>query len=249
MEKLLKYSVLRYMPSQLSGEKINLGILFSEENTGYHSFYYTKNFQRIKNFDDELDKKTLRNFLEEIKEETESEWDKKRFNIDEFVKFYINNFYFEKTASIIYEDLESMVESLKKSYFRFDYAKDERPSKTEDQRILAKLIQSSGTSLYKNKTVKGRFEEDIQYDLMTQHYYIKLFDFDGKNLKRCINTAKTWAWNCNHETKKKVYIVYRYSDKKPENRKEFQIIKNIFDESGARFCSIEDSMQMIGETG
>ena len=35
MEKLLKYSVLRYMPSKLSGEKINLGILFSEENTGY----------------------------------------------------------------------------------------------------------------------------------------------------------------------------------------------------------------------
>ena len=143
MEKLLKYSVLRYMPSKLSGEKINLGILFSEENTGYHSFYCTKNFQRIKYFDDELEKKTLRDFLTEIKEDVESEWNRENFDIDEFIKFYINSFCFEKTASIIYEDLDSMIESLKKAYFRFDYAKGERPSKTEDQRILAKLIRSS----------------------------------------------------------------------------------------------------------
>ena len=249
MEKLLKYSVLRYLPSKLSGEKINLGILFSEENTGYHSFYCTKNFQRIKYFDDELEKKTLRDFLTEIKEDVESEWNRENFDIDEFIKFYINSFCFEKTASIIYEDLDSMIESLKKAYFRFDYAKGERPSKTEDQRILAKLIRSSGTSLYRNKTVKGRFEEDIQYDLMTQYYYIKLFDFDGKNLKRCINTAKTWAWNCSHETGKKIYIIYRYSDKNPENKKEFQIIKNIFDESGAHFCSIDDSIKIVQGAG
>lgn len=129
MEKLLKYSVLRYVPSHLSGEKINLGILFSEENTGYHSFYCTKNFQRIKYFDDELDRKTLSSFLAEIKEDVEGEWNNKNFNIDEYIKFYINNFCFEKTVSIIYEDLDSMIESLKTTKFRFDYVESERTSK------------------------------------------------------------------------------------------------------------------------
>lgn len=31
MEKILKYSVLRYSPSSVSGEKINLGIIFFDE--------------------------------------------------------------------------------------------------------------------------------------------------------------------------------------------------------------------------
>ena len=68
-EKILKYSVLRYSPSMLSGERINLGILFSEESTGYHSFYYTKNFNRLKSFDDDLDKSVVKTLLAGIEKE------------------------------------------------------------------------------------------------------------------------------------------------------------------------------------
>lgn len=35
MEKILKYSVLRYSPSTVAGEKINLGIIFYDMKSGY----------------------------------------------------------------------------------------------------------------------------------------------------------------------------------------------------------------------
>ena len=45
----LQYSVLRYSPSLLSGESINLGILIS---TGeYARFEFTKKMNRIREFD------------------------------------------------------------------------------------------------------------------------------------------------------------------------------------------------------
>lgn len=47
MEKVLKYSVLRYSPNIVTGEAINLGILYSDETRGYHSFRYTHNYDRI----------------------------------------------------------------------------------------------------------------------------------------------------------------------------------------------------------
>ena len=35
MEKILKYSVIRYSPSSVSGEKINLGIIFFDETLNW----------------------------------------------------------------------------------------------------------------------------------------------------------------------------------------------------------------------
>lgn len=82
--------------------------------------------------------------------------------------------------------------------------------------ILEKLIKSAGTKVSRNKAIEGRYREKINYDLVTDDYYVKLFDFDGKDLRRCINTAKTWAWNSNNNDGKKVYVFYRYSQKAAE---------------------------------
>ena len=38
MKKVLRYSVLRYSPSKISGERINLGIAFSDEQQGIMNF-------------------------------------------------------------------------------------------------------------------------------------------------------------------------------------------------------------------
>ena len=54
MEKILKYSVLRYSPSSVSGEKINLGIIFFDETLNYREFRYSKKFSRLSSFDDEI---------------------------------------------------------------------------------------------------------------------------------------------------------------------------------------------------
>ncbi len=240
MEKVLKYSVLRYSPSILSGERINLGILFSEESIGFHSFYYTHRLNRIKSFDDEIDKSVLRDFLIGIEEEASGKWYHDSFDINKFTKYYINDFQFETPQAIIYDNLDTVITRLKKAYFRFDYAKSERPDKNADQKILADIISTAGMGLRRNQKVAGAFNESITYDIVTDEYYIKIFDFDDKDLKRCINTAKTWAWNCNHEKNKPIYIVYRFSEKDMKSGPEFSIIDSIFRETKAHFISMDD---------
>lgn len=244
MSKLLKYSVLRYFPSIVAGESINLGILYSEEKTGYCSFRFTQNISRIKSFDDELDRDALLDLLKGIEEDVKSDSGKGKFNIDRFIKFYINNFRFDQPQTIVYEKLDTIVERLYKSYFRFDLPKDKRPSKKEDQRIIAQLIASAGKRTYRNKRVAGSFKENILYDIVSEACYIKIFDFDGKNLKHCINSAKTWAWNCSHELEKPIYIIYRYSKTEiPSDA--FRIIKQIFDEADCKFYSFDEGLRQL----
>lgn len=247
MEKKLRFSVLRYYPSSVSGERINLGILFSDDNTGFRSFYHTRNYSRLKKFDDELDRDVLKAFLVGIEKEVSGEWYADGFDIDKFIKYYINDYRFSNIQSISYEDIDKVTDSLIKTYFRFDFDKKDRPNKNEDQKILAELIRSAGISLSKNKKVLGAFNEQIVYDIATDDYYIKMFDFDDKDLKRSINAAKLWAWNCNHQKDKKIYIVYRYSKNDLAYNTDFTIIKNILKESNAKFISIDEAQSLTNE--
>ncbi len=123
MKKTLKYSVLKYSPAKIPGEFINIGILFSEEAVNYHAFYYSKNIARITKFDDVIDANVLRDFLFGIKQDVEEYDYDENFDIDYYVKFYINDYKFEKPKTIEYEDLEEIIDALKKTYFRFAYPK------------------------------------------------------------------------------------------------------------------------------
>ena len=240
----MRYSVLRYSPEKITGEFINLGILFSEESMNFHDFHYSNNISRILKFDDMLDSKVLRDFLIGIKKDVLGYPSSEFFDIDMFVKYYINDYVFEKPKYIQYEELDEMLEDLRRTYFRFDYPKHARPTKYEDQRMISSIISASGINCTKNKTVAGKYNENIQYDIVTDDFYIKLFDFDGKELSRCVNTAKTWAWNTNNNGKK-TYVIYRYSDKNPKDDRTFRIISDIFGDSKAEFCSIDECVDTL----
>ena len=114
MEKVLKYSIFRYSPYLLPGKETVLGILFSEETTGYRSFYYTKDLTQIQFFDDKLDPSILQDLLIGISEEVKEE----KFDIDSFIKFYINDYKFDKPRIITYQDLEETIATIKKAYFK-----------------------------------------------------------------------------------------------------------------------------------
>ena len=83
MEKVLKFSVLRYSPSSISGETINLGILFSDETCGFCSFKYAQKLERVLKFDDTLKREELVNLLGGIEEEVSS-CNGQIFDIDSF---------------------------------------------------------------------------------------------------------------------------------------------------------------------
>lgn len=246
MEKILKYSVLRYSPSTVSGEKINLGIIFFDEEKQYREFRYSKKFSRLSSFDDEINISLVRKLLQSIKDEVEGNlFTYSKFDIDEYTKYYVNDFCFEKPKSIKYDVLDDMIERLHKAYFRFDYEKTERPSKSDDKKLIEQLICTQGKTFKKDHYVYGRFNDKIKYDIVTEDYNIKIFDFDDKQLTLLVNNAKTWAWNTMFGDDKKTIIIYRYSDIDSKYSSEFKIIMDIFKKAQANVYDIEEGMQFL----
>lgn len=246
MEKMLKYSVLRYSPSTVAGEKINLGIIFCDEENGYREFRYSKKFSRLANFDDEIDINMVKELLKGIQEDVEGTlFTYSDFDIANYTKYYVNDFCFDRPKTVAYDDLNEIVTRLYKTYFRFEYDRSERPSKEDDKKIIEKLILSSGAELRKNEYLLGASNERIKYDFITDKYCIKIFDFDGKDLAKLINSAKSWAWNCMYSTERECIVIYRYSEDNKKYLNEFKIIMDIFNKAHAKVYDINAGLEII----
>lgn len=246
MEHILKYSVLRYSPSRVSGEKINLGILFSDENRGLHQFKYSKNFKRLKNFDDEVSIELVKKTLDGISLDVNNSLFKDdSFSIYNYIKFYINSFSFDEPKAIYYEDWDTIIEEINKSYFRFDYEKSKRPSKQDDLNLLGRIIFSSENNVKKNVRCLGEFSENLTYDYYCDSYKVKFFDFDERQLSRLVNTAKTWAFNSLADKEKNLIIIYRYSNEKEKDGEAFDTIKKIFAFSNTTFLNFEQGIDYL----
>lgn len=241
MDKILKYSVLRYSPSNVSGEKINLGIIFYDVASGYSEFKYSKKLSRLSNFDDEIDVVIVKKLLQSIAEDVIS----MQFDIEQYTKYFVNDFSFDKPKLIQYTDLDDMIIRLYKTYFRFEYDKEDRPSKIEDREIIEKILSSSGKDIKKDGYIYGVCNEKIKYDIVTDNLCIKIFDFEDKNLNRLINSAKTWAWNAMYNSKNNVMIIYRYNEELSKYTDEFKIIMDIFKKSQTQVYDIEEGMRVL----
>lgn len=247
MKKALRYSVLRYSPSKVSGEKINLGIIFVDEAQGIHEFRHTSRFKRIATFDDEISIDNVKKLLKGIKlDVNNSPLTNGKFNLDSYIQFFINDFYFDEPKTIYYNNWEDAVERINKSYFRFDYEKNDRPSKADDLRLIGDIISEKSQEVKKQHKIEGFFNEKVTYDFVTEKYKIKIMDFDDKNLSKLINNAKSWAMTCMTDPEKNVLVIYRYSNSdNMENNMEFESIKEIFDYAGANFVNIEEGVSLI----
>ena len=246
MKKTMRYSVLRYSPSRVSGEHINLGIMYYAPEDNYYDFRHIRKYSRLMAFDDGLNIENVKTLLHNIKEDvTGNIFNGNKFNIDEYVKFFINDFSFETPKNIAYDEISEVVESLYKSYFRFEYEKRERPTVEDDKKILARIIENSGRQVGRQQSVNGIFDDKVTYDLITDEYKIKIFDFDNKNLSRTVNNAKTWAWNAMKNDEKKIMFIYRFDESDLKNKASFDTIHRILDDSGAEVYDIDAGISRL----
>lgn len=248
-EKILKYSVLRYKPSSLSGESINLGVLYQSEVDDFVSFKYIQRMGRLSHFDDEIDIRIVMNFLKSINQEVTALAKKGEFNLDTFIMYYTNGFCFDKSQVIFYDDIGRTIEYVDDVYLRFDKIASERKHKgVSDQKLLADLFKANDIKVKKNSLSYGKFNEPIRYDFETDTLCVKFFDFDKKNLSNSIRAAKIWAWNGMY-SKKDLIIVYRYENEDYVNSKDFEIIMKIFESAGIKTCNVsrmEDILKRVG---
>lgn len=120
MDKLLKYSVLKYVPSYTQSEQFVLGILFHDEELDYRKFRFRQDVSHLLQLDSELDIELVKKLLHGIKEEVEAESPDKPFDIEDFTRFYLNAFRFTETKTIKYDVLEETIESVAHSYLGLD---------------------------------------------------------------------------------------------------------------------------------
>ena len=120
MSKCLEYSVLRYTPILVAGEHVNIGVLFSSDN--FQEFHSIKKFSRIKSFDDELDINALKFLISSIKNDIQLSLynEDKKFNINDFTKYYMNEFHFSKPIKIAFTDLAKTIDDITKLYLKYE---------------------------------------------------------------------------------------------------------------------------------
>lgn len=218
MIQKLKYSVLRYSPSMVSGESINLGVLFTDVYGEYRDFIHTLKWNRIKEFDDELDIEILKIILTSIKDEVSRSIFNinKQFDIDRFVSYYTNEYHFDRPIEIDCEDIDEEIQEATKLYLRYDFDKKQRPSREQEISFISKLLRSKKVQYRRNASVSGRFNEKIVYDYCFQDYGIKIFHLKNDSMNRIMNDIKAWAWNCENNQDIKTLILYEFDSRNKE---------------------------------
>ena len=91
----LIYSILRYEPSIVSGEKINLGAIFHYPSTDYREFYSITRWARVSAFDDTLNIPLMKDLMQDIRFEMGTSLSNPQFEINKFCSKYNSELYFD----------------------------------------------------------------------------------------------------------------------------------------------------------
>lgn len=190
------YSVLCHYPSIVSKDCLTLGIIFYDRSNKIGDFKSIKKWDRVKVFNDSLDIEMIKLQLESIKDEIKNFAKEKNFDLSKYTKFYVNELKFTEVNEVsIDESFEEFMELCTRQYMPLDLDKDKRPSKEEQATFIKRLMRISNVDYLKG-TVKGAYDEDINFDFVINDYAFKIFRFEGREENRVINNVKTWAYNC-----------------------------------------------------
>lgn len=243
----IKYSVFRYSPSMVAGESINLGILF--ESSDFRNFTFTKRFARIKEFDDEIDVDIVKLFLKSIQKDVDMSISNSisPFNMDKFIKYYTNQYSFDKPIVLETDDLDKTIQDIQKIYLRYDYARSERLTREQEISFISKVLSDKHILYKRNTHVKGKYSENIIYDYKFLDYGVKIFLLNGKSLNRIFNDIKAWAWNCqNNSDIIKTIILYEYEENANKTNQEyFYSILQILKDATPEVYRLDEGIKVI----
>ena len=217
--KRIDFSVLRYYPSFITGECINLGILIycAEDNFIRFEHINHKHHNRLRTFDDELDISMVAQMLDIISEDIKAYSlpliTKKSFDLKEYIKYFTNEFRFSSISSVDYESTDIAVKELTDICLRLYYPKNERPDKTIERNYIERVIKTNHCEYTKNQKAKDDFGFTINYDFMIDNKTgIKYFNIKSESINKMVNHLRSWAWNGEHSSMESSIIVYSCDD-------------------------------------
>lgn len=239
----IEYAALNYYHSPISDECLCIGVLFHNVTTGKRDFKYISNFQRFHSFDDEADIDFVKLYLRGIKEEVETSVFNysQKFDLNEFIRVYANEFRFSSVKRLNVSEDEDYVSELSKVYLKYDLSKSQRLNGNEEKKLVRRVLESNNLEFTTQK-VKGPFSDEISFDYQVGNVCIKMFSFKGKNLKRVIGNARQWSFVAQEMgTGKKVLYIYDSDNKDKYN---LDIILKILSKN-ATVLKLDDGMDYL----
>ena len=238
----LQYSILRYAPSLVSGEKINLGAIFNYPEENYREFFYINKWKRVETFDDSLCIPLLKDLMLDIKDEVGTSLTSPEFDIQKFCTRYHSEIYFDDCIfldDIDSQNLSDQIEEIKKLYFQFEFSIDKRPSRNDQKKFLSQLFKAKKITYKQNARENGKFNETISYDYLLDGYGIVFFFFFNKKIdNKIMNRVKAWAWNCK-ALRDTIKIIILYDLAEPE-RQEIHPALEILKDAAYQTVNIHD---------
>lgn len=113
----LHYSILQYAPITSSADPIILGILFHEPSLDHREFRFITDHSRLSQLAPAIDVGMVEKLLSGIKEEVEmGDWASKPFDIEDYTRFYLNDFCFSEIVCVECDCLDGAIEHLVSSH-------------------------------------------------------------------------------------------------------------------------------------
>ena len=231
MDKLLYYSVLKYIPNVIRMESINVGIAVHYPSKEYSHFFKTSNMQRVRAFDDEYDS----DFFHMVMESLEYEIDygklddlslnlidksqevrfkdiKEKLFLETRTSYLANEFRFTPVQSISTNDKEvqSDIYNLKDMYLYYDKPKAKRITKQKVHGLLAKQLKSYNPSNVKKGPVyKDKLGGKVKYDYkVNDNTLLRSITFDYKSINNLSKELKILLYDLKEINDSKISNIF-----------------------------------------
>ncbi|GAX07187.1 hypothetical protein predicted by Glimmer/Critica [Secundilactobacillus pentosiphilus] len=271
------YAVLRYIPSSIRMESINIGIVVHIPSLEYSHFYRLKNTRRVASFDDEYDKDFFKMTIDSLRFDLNYPTDtdqsplslgyENRFNninhdsfLQEKISFLSNGFQFSpiQILQTNYQDWKNDVNGLKKTFLYYDRPKSQRITRREVEKILSKNLRSYNLSnVQRHPDIKGDFSDEAIFDFKVGNKYIKALSFDYARKSTMATELKSALYDLNQTiSKKKVSHVIiatndDYSSKADSPYEEFsnnlKYIEATYDNTNIKLVPLSEFRQALNE--
>ncbi len=248
MIHMIKYSVLRYSPSVVAGEAINLGLLVSDAQAKRIEFHYTKKWDRIKAFDDTLHIDGLKTALQDMKNDVEVPLyhSSRGFSIDNYIRGFTNELHFSSPYQLECESMDTQINELRKIYLRFDFDQKDRLTKAKELHFVRSLLSVNGIPYRSQVRTVGDFDVPVNYDLTFGNYGVHYIRFENKNIAKMMNGIKAWAWDSEHDHSTSTVFIYSPDGTEPNNKAKLEKSLAILRDASDNVFSIDDPQ--IGDT-
>lgn len=206
--KVVNFAVCRYVPDILRDEFINVGVLVHVPYDKFVHFYKTKNYRRIKSFDDEVELDVIKALLESLEYQfnTTTVYSPELHNtgqndfLENEIAFFVNQLQFSNIRTFTSESLIEDIEDLCDTYLYYDKKKSERIGAEKVKRLVSKMFTSSkiNSMVYRNPEYRNIFQQqpfDFCVKVNNNDTLIKAISFDYKNKNKFYKEIKSLLYD------------------------------------------------------